>query len=110
MEHGEGTRVVRLCASGCGKVTEPGRKYCWSCINYKRRYGKTGPELVDRGKRYPCHLCNRLKCQLIERHGYRVCYRCLDAYALMVDPAWMARAQAISEELRKRRENAEQNR
>lgn len=73
----------------CGRPRDQvHRKLCWSCTNFKKRYGLTRTEMHDQRLTHGklCRVCDRLcRKNPIHFNGHRVCSKCVKVLHLLND-------------------------
>jgi hypothetical protein len=90
--------------SACGKpATDPHRKLCWSCTNYKTRYGEGWQVVRDmkRGsQRTLCYVCYSPRKYCTTIAGMPICAKCSEVASFVGDPAKMERLKSFQEHVK----------
>lgn len=89
-------RSGRCESDGCNQPAVPGRPVCWSCWNYKKRYGLTAPEITLKTTwSLHCCLCGKRRKFLDKSLGKEVCKGCYMALRLYRQEGWRRAAERL---------------
>lgn len=72
----------------CERPATDGRKMCWHCINFKKRYGMTheGVMAMRAQAKTICDVCSRVKRHMQVYKAHTLCSRCMNVVFLLADP------------------------